>query len=133
MGELYRAASDPTSGIWRRHGWSAGDFVPDPSNRRVNIGPCRLVRGKLPPQIRGQFGDLAVGKTVFKGGHIAEVGRDRRRNAVENDLDQVVRMGAVKVAVQRQRRTAAEQRRAADLVAYRAGALVEPGASARHR
>ena len=36
---------------------------------------------------------------------------------MQDDLDQVIGGGAVQIAVQRQRRPAAEQRRAADLVA----------------
>src|SRR5882672_4503128 len=101
MRELYRAGGRPTSGFWAQHGWSARNILPDTPNGCVDIGPGGLVRGKLPPQIRRQFGNLAVGKTVLEGRHIAEVGRGRCCNAVENDLNQVVRMGAVQVAVQR--------------------------------
>src|SRR3569832_470860 len=102
MRELYRAGGRPTSGFCRRYGCSAGNFVPDTSYRRVDVAPGWLVRGKLPPQVGGQFGDLTVRKTVLEGRHVAEVAGSRFLDSVQNDLDQVVRMGAVQVAVQRQ-------------------------------
>ena len=52
---------------------------------------------------------------------------------MQDDLDQIVGHRAVQIAVERQRRPAAEQRRAADLVANRAGALIDPGAGGGRR
>ena len=60
-------------GFGRRHGSSARHFLPDSPNGCVDIGPSRPIRGKLSPQIGGQFRDLAVGQAVLEGGHIAEV------------------------------------------------------------
>ena len=129
MRELYPAGSPATSGF----------CDPGMAGQRVrpalawltaasHPGPGRLVRGKLPPQVRHQLGQLAVGHAVLEGRHIAEIARHRGCDAVQDDLDQIVRHGAVQIAVQRQRRPAAEQRRAADRMANRAGALIEPRA-----
>src|SRR5438309_3097958 len=125
MGELYRAKCRPTSGFWRRHGSSARVSRSDTADGGLDIGPYRLIRGKLSPQIGGEFGDLAIGQAVPEGRHVAKVARYRCCNAVQDDLDQIVGDRAVQIAVQRQRGPAAEQRRAADLVADRAGALIE--------
>ena len=54
-------------GFGRRHGSSASDFLPDLPNGCVDIGPCRLVRRKLPPQIGDQFRDLPVAQAVPEG------------------------------------------------------------------
>src|SRR5260370_24000210 len=131
MAELYRAGSRPTSGFWRRHGSSARYFPPDTADCRMNFAPGRLIRGKLPPQVGRQFRNLGVGEAVLEGRHVAEITRRGGSDAVQDDLDQIVRYRAVQIAVQRQRGPAAEQRRAADLVANRAGALVEAGARGR--
>src|SRR6266702_4699867 len=133
MTELYRAVGRPTSGFCRRHGSSAGDLLPDTPNGRVNIGPTGLIRGKLPPQVGCELGDLAVGQAIPKGRHVAEIARCGRCDTMQDHLDQIVRPRAVQVAVQRQRWPAAEQRRPADLMAHRAGALVEPRADAGGR
>src|SRR5437660_11301312 len=133
MAELYRAGGGPTSGFCRWHGCSAGDLLPDTPNGCADIAPSRLIRGKLPPQIGGKFGDLAVGKTVPEGRHIAEVAGSGGGDAVQDHLDQIVRLRAVQTAVQRQRGPAAEQGRAADLMTDRAGALIEPRADTRRR
>jgi len=79
-------------------------------------------------QIGHKLGNLTVAHAVLEGGHIAEVARRRLGDAVQDHLDQIIRHRTVKVGVQRQRRAAAEQRRAADLMADRAGAFIETGA-----
>src|SRR5439155_26191416 len=68
-------------------------FLPDSPDRRLDTGPGRLVRGELPPQISSQLRDLAVGQAVLEGRHIAKVGRGRLGDAVQNELDQIVRHG----------------------------------------
>src|SRR5262245_17667340 len=102
MMELYRAGSRPTSGFWPRHGRSARLFPPDTASCSMNILPDRLIRGKLLPEIPDQLGDLAVGQAVLEGRHIAKVGHGRLGDAVENDLDQIVRHAAVQIAVERE-------------------------------
>src|SRR4051794_9534184 len=104
MAELYRAGSRPTSGFWPRHGSSARDFLPDTADRDVDIGPGRLVRGKLPPQVGGQLCNLSVVQAVLERRHVAEVARGGGCDAVQDHLDQIVRYDAVQIAVQRQRR-----------------------------
>ena len=95
--------------------------------------PGRLLRRKLLPEIGHEFGELAVGQVVPEGGHIAEIARNRVGDAVQDHLDQVVRGGRVQIAVERQRRPAAEQGRTADFVTDRAGALVKAPAGRRGR
>src|SRR6188472_3481106 len=108
MQELYRAGSPATSGLSARHGRSA-QGVPSPADGRLYAGPGRLVRGKLLPEIGDQLRQLTVAHAVLEGGHVAEIARRRGGNAVQDHLDQIVRHGAVQIAVQRQRRPAAEQ------------------------
>src|ERR1700737_3589203 len=131
MVELYRAGSRPTSGFWQQHGRSARYFLPNTADGRLDIGPGRLVRGKLTPEVGEELRNLTVGQAIPEGRHIAELARDRLGDAVEDDLDQIVGYRAVQIAVERQRRPAAEQRRTADLMADRAGALIEAGPGAR--
>src|SRR5436305_3462405 len=99
-----------------------------PGNRGVDARPWRLVRRKLPPEIANKLRELAVAKTVLEAGHGAESAGGGRGDAVQDHLDQIVRRGAVQIAVQGKRGARSEQRRAADLMAHRAGALIEPRA-----
>src|SRR5438552_19123744 len=99
MAELYRAVGRPTSGFCRRHGSSADDLLPDTPNGCVNIGPTGLIRGKLPPQVGSELGDLAVGQAIPEGRHIAEVARYGCGDAVQDHLDQIVRRRTVQIAV----------------------------------
>src|ERR1700730_13156296 len=117
MGELYRAGSPATSGLSAGHGSSAQDALPGPADGRLYAGPGRLVRSELLPEIGYQLGKLSVAHAVLEGRHIAEIARHRRGDAVQDHLDQVIRHGAVQIAVQRQRGPAAEQRHAADRMA----------------
>jgi len=53
---------------------------PDPHaafHRGGDIGPGRLVRGKLLPQIRHELGDLPGGHAVLERWHVAEIARHR--------------------------------------------------------
>src|SRR5712664_1302717 len=131
MLKLYPAGSFPTSGFRPGHGRSARYPLPGLPDGRVHTGPGRLVRGELLPQVGHKLGELIVGHAVLEGGHVTEIARHRRCDAVQDDLTQVVRHGAVEVAVQRQRWPAAEQRRAANLMANGAGTLIEARAGRR--
>src|SRR5580704_9927511 len=131
MWQLYRAGSPATSGLSAGHGRSARYPQPGLTDRGVHSGPGRLAWGELLPEIRHELGELTVSHAVLEGGHVAEIARNRGGDAVQDDLDQIVRHRAVQIAVQRQRRPAAEQGRAADLVANGAGAFVEPRADGR--
>src|SRR6185295_5532299 len=131
MLELYRAASRPTSGFRVGHGRSARYALPGPADGGLHAGPERLVRGELPPEVGNKLRNLIVGHAVLETGHVAEIARDGRRDTVQDHLDKIVRHGTVQIAVQRQRRPAAEQSRATDLMANRAGALIETRANRR--
>src|SRR6478672_5434347 len=102
MLELYRAGSRPTSGFCPGHTSSTGDFLPNAADGGLNIGPSRPIRGKLPPQVRCQLGNLAVGQAFLEGRHVAEVARNGLCDAMKDNLDQIVRQAAVQIAVQRQ-------------------------------
>src|SRR3984893_17088356 len=121
--ELYRAGSPATRGLSAGHGSSAGYPLPGPADCGLHPGPGRLVRCELLPQVGHKLGDLTVGHAVLEGRHVAEVARRWCCDAVQDHLDQIIRRGTMQIAVQRQRRPAAEQRRAADRMANRAGAL----------
>src|SRR6267142_4348925 len=131
MLKLYPAGSFPTSGFRFGHGKSARYPLSDPADGLVYAGPRRLVRGELLPQVGHKSCDLIVGHAVLEGRHVSEIARHRRSDAMQNHLNQIVWHGAVQVAVQRQRRPAAEQGRAANLMANRAGTLIEARAGCR--
>src|SRR6266851_9762044 len=131
--ELYRAGSPATSGLSAGHGRSARYPLSGLADGRVDGGPGRLVRGKLLPEVGHKLGELTVGHAVLEAGHVAEIARHWRSDAMQDYLDQIVRHGAVQVAVQCQRWPAAEQGRAADRMTNRAGALIEAGADGRGR
>src|SRR6266851_1886476 len=131
MVEFYLARSLAASGLSVGHGRSPRYGLSGPADGRAHCGPGWLIGSELLAQIGHKLGELIVGHAVLEGGHVAEIARYRRCNAVQNHLDQVVRHGAMQVAVQRQRRPAAEQRRTSDLMANRAGALIEPRAKCR--
>src|ERR1700686_5099500 len=99
--------------------------LPGMADGRRHIGPSRLVGSELSPQVGHKLGDLAVGHAVLESGHVTEIARNWRSNAVQDHLDQIVRHGAVQIAVQRQRGPASEQRRTADRMTNRAGAFIE--------
>src|SRR5450631_4030644 len=131
MTEPYPAGSPATSALSARHGRSVRNALPGLSDSRQHAGPGGLFGGELPPQEAHQFGELVVAHAVLEGGHIAEVARDRRCDAVQDNLDQIVRRGAVQIAVQCQRRAATEQGWPTDRMANRAGALIKPRAGGR--
>ena len=97
---------------------------------RVQAGPGRLSGGELPPQVGDQLGELVVGQAVLEARHISEIARNRRGDAVQDHLDQIVGHGSVQIAVQRQRRPAAEQGRRRRPMANGAGAFIETRADA---
>src|SRR5579863_987304 len=102
----------------------------DAADGRAHIGPWRLVRGELLPEIGHEFGKLVVRQAVLEGRHVAKLARSWRCDAMQDHLNEIVRHRAMQIAVQRERWPAAEQRRAADLMANRAGPFIEPGAKA---
>src|SRR6476661_921024 len=107
MLELYRAASRPTSGFRVGNSRSARYALPGPADGRLHIGPGRLVRRELPPEVSHKLPNLIVGHTVLETGHVAEIAPDGCRDTVQDHLDKIVRHGTVQIAVQRQRRPAA--------------------------
>src|SRR5258708_23951801 len=129
MPKLYRAGGHATSGFWLGHGRSARNPLSGLANGRSQTGPGWLVGGELLAEIGHELVDLIVAHAVLEGWHVAEMARGGGCDAVQDHLDQIVRQGAVQIAVQRQRRPAAEQRRAADGMAHRAGALIETRAN----
>src|SRR5882757_6788451 len=86
----------------------------DARDGRTNIAPCRLARRELPPEVTDKLGDLVVAHVIPECGHIAEVVRCGLGDAVQDHLDEIVGGGTMQIAVQRQRRPAAEQRQAAE-------------------
>jgi hypothetical protein len=63
---------------------------PDAIDRAIDIGPCRPIGRKLPPQVGNELGKLVVAKMVLEGRHVAEVGCDRFGDTMQDDLDQIV-------------------------------------------
>src|SRR5665647_1990201 len=122
---LYRAGSPATRGISAGHGRSAHDPSPGLADGRGYPGPGRLSGCELLPQVGHKLRELIVGHAVLEAWHVAEIARHRRSDAVQDDLDQIIWHRTMQIAVQRQRRPATEQRRAADRMANRAGAFIE--------
>src|ERR1700687_430943 len=129
--ELYRAGSLATSGLSVGHSRSARDPLSGLADGRAPPGPGRLVRAEWPAEIGHKLGELIVSHAVLEAGHVAEIARHRGGDAMQDHLDQIVRHGTVQIAVQRQRRPAAEQGRAPNLMANRAGAFIEARADRR--
>ena len=65
------------------------------------VTPRRLAWREALPHVACELGDLAVVKAVPEGRHEAELRRRRFANAFEDDTQQVVRMFAVQIAIER--------------------------------
>src|ERR1700676_3506013 len=98
--ELYRAGSPATRGLSAGHSSSARYPLPGLADRGGHPGPGRLSGCELLPQVAHKLGDLTVGHAVLEGGHVAEVARRWRSDAVQDHLDQIIRHRTVQIAVE---------------------------------
>lgn len=104
-----------------------------PRERIVHVVPGGFVGGEALAQVVHQLRQLTVVQALAKGWHIAQIACPRRGNAIQQHADQVVRLVAVQIGIERERRLDAELPDAlVALVADRAGILVQArGGSAK--